>query len=70
MTGGSAPAEKLEVKPEGAQAILDVLDARRIGVTPHVSARIAVCTGPALLERWLVHAATCVDAASFARAID
>lgn len=53
-----------------AQAILDVLDARRIGVTPHVSARIAACTEPALLERWLVQAATCADAAAFARAID
>jgi hypothetical protein len=55
---------------ERAQAILDVLDARRIGVAPHVSARIAACTDPALLERWLVHAATCADAAALARTID
>ncbi|MFS8065432.1 MAG: Uma2 family endonuclease [Byssovorax sp.] len=53
-----------------AQAILDVLDARKIGVAPQVSARIAACTELALLERWLVHAATCADAAEFARAID
>jgi hypothetical protein len=55
---------------ERAQAILHVLDARRIGVAPPVSARIAACTELALLDRWLVHAATCADAAAFARAID
>ena len=52
-----------------AQAILDVLDARRIAVALSVRARVVACSEPALIDRWLVHAATCADAAAFARAI-
>jgi hypothetical protein len=52
-----------------AQAILDVLDARKIMIPADLHARIAGCSDPALIDRWLVQAATCADAAAFVKAI-
>lgn len=58
------------VKATGrAQAVLDVLDARKIVVSDSLRARIAESSDPTLIDRWLVHAATCADAAAFAKAI-
>ncbi len=59
------------VKAKGrTQSILDVLDARKIAVPPKLRARIAACTDAGLIDRWLVQAATCADAAAFAKDID
>ncbi|MEP7123020.1 MAG: Uma2 family endonuclease, partial [Byssovorax sp.] len=58
------------VKATGrAQAILDVLDARNIAVPGSLRARVANCSDPALIDRWLAQAATCADAVAFAKAI-
>ncbi|MFT3774709.1 MAG: Uma2 family endonuclease [Minicystis sp.] len=52
-----------------AQAILDVLAARRIEVPGDVRARVVSCTDLTRIDRWIVLAATAPDADAFARGL-
>jgi hypothetical protein len=52
-----------EGKAEGkAEAVLGVLAARGVEVTPEESARVLACTDLAVLDRWLQRAATATSA--------
>ncbi len=52
-----------------ARALLGVLAARGLAVSPVVEARVLGCQDPALLDRWLIAAATATDVEAFARAL-
>ena len=47
-----------------------IVDARKIAVSENTRTRVAGCGDPARIDRWLVQAATCVDAAAFAKVIE
>ena len=54
-------AKAAETKAKGA-AVLAVLEARGLALSPEQRARVEACTDPALLDRWLRAAATAPEA--------
>lgn len=52
-----------------AEAVVQVLSARRLVVPVEVLTRVAACTDIAVLDRWLTVAATCATAETFAASV-
>lgn len=52
-----------------AASVLEVLTARGLVLSPADRERVATCTDPELLSKWLVAAATAPDSAAFVRAL-